>query len=350
MTRMRGVALLAVLGVISAAAGGQVLTADWFSCSGEGTVCWLSNPRLTDSVTWRFVNVPTGEPIPLVLDGVANDICTTCGWGRDVLVRLYYRADGDRYWQRVELWLRNVSPNPDGCLLAYPVWGETKIFPPGPNLEIVAQRVLSCDPHVGFSRGSLALGARPIAVAPVPVPTLPIALLPLPTPPPPGQPTCIVEPGFLCTPGDAPPACLPAGVDLATVARQTLPESLGPDDATILGPGHYVGRLGEDDFQDWYRIQMPFGQGAIVWLDSGDLTVDVYLVHDPCGYDLAVCLNVRGRTVLNVPCVKGMLCFLGLNGLSECFSGDSDRCRYFIRIVRRSGDGNYRLSILTGAS
>ncbi len=183
----RVIVVLAMLAGMSVALVGQIVEAVAFSCTGaeEGGVCWLSNPRLIDSVTWHFTNVPTGVPVPLVLEGVANDICETCDWGRDVLVRLYYRADGDPYWQRAELWLRNVSPEPTGCLFAYPVRGETRILPTGPTLEIVAQRVLSCDPHIGFSRGSLSLGAAPLPPTPVPMPPLPVVPPPPPPPPPP---------------------------------------------------------------------------------------------------------------------------------------------------------------------
>lgn len=340
---MRTLAALVGLAVISVASVGQIVLADAFSCSGaeEGGWCWLSNPRLTDRVTWYFTDVPTGGALPLVLEGVANDICETCEWGRDVLVRLYYRAAGDLYWQRTELWLRNVSPEPTGCLFAYPVRGETRILPTGPTLEIIAQRVLSCDPHVGFSRGSLTLGAALRALTPPPVPTLPVEPpLPPPPPPPPPEPTCSVGPLFNCTTGDPPPGCLPEELDLTTVARETLLESFGPgENAVLLQPGHYVGSLGEGNYQDWYRIKTTYGNAFIVWVDPGDLVLDVYIVHDPCGDVLAQCQAVRSATTSVAPCYPGMDC-----NSSPCYL--EGECSFLIRIVLRSGSGEYKLSIL----
>ena len=347
MTRVACAALSVVLLVLSSPAWGA--EADSFVCSGEnrGDVCWLSNARLTDTATWWFSNVPVGGALPLVLEGVADDICATCYVGRDVLVRLYYQSPGDRYWQRAELWLRNVAAPGAECLIAYPVRGETRIFPTGPELVVIAQRILSCDPHVGFAWGSLTLGARPVAVTPVPLPTLPTPPPPPPPPPPlptpqPPEPTCSAGPDFLCRVEDVPTDCLIPGLDLATVPRQTLPQSFGPgEDAVLLRPGHYVGSLGEGDFQDWYRIQASYGEAFLVWLDPGSLVVDVFLVHDPCGDILAECLNVSRPSVTRVPCYPGVDC----NPLAdECFLDGV--CKLFIRISLRSGSGQYRLSIL----
>lgn len=339
-------ACLVLLGfaVISVASVGQIVMADAFFCSGaeEGGWCWLSNPRLTDRVTWRFTNVPTGAALSLVLEGVADDICTTCTWGRDVLVRLYYRAAGDPYWQRTELWLRNVSAQPNGCLFAYPVQGKTRILPPGPTLEIIAQRVLGCDPHVGFSWGSLTLGAALPAPVPVPLPTLPFLPPPPPPPPPPPEPTCSVGLLFNCVTGQPPSSCLPDGLDLAAVAREILPETFGPgEDAVLLPPGHYVGSLGEGDFQDWYRVKTTYGNAFIVWVDPGNLELDVYIVHDPCGDVLAQCLAVRSTTTSLAPCYPGMVC----NDTGPCYL--EGECSFLIRIVLRSGSGPYKLSILS---
>lgn len=339
---MRALAALMGLAVISVASVGQIVLADAFSCSGaeEGGWCWLSNPRLTDRVTWHFTDVPTGAALPLILEGVADDICETCNRGRDVLVRLHYRAPGDVYWQRADLWLRNVSPEPNGCLFAYPVRGETRIFPSGPQLEIIAQRVLSCDPHVGFSRGSLTLGAPPVAPPPLPIPTLPVE--PPPPPPPPPEPTCSVGPLFNCTTGEPLLSCLPEELDLATVTRQILPDTFGPgEDAVLLQPGHYTGSLGEGDYQDWYRIKTTYGNAFIVWVDPGDLVLDVYIVHDPCGDVLAQCLAVRSATTSLAPCYPGMVC----NDTGPCYL--EGECSFLIRIALRSGSGEYKLSILT---
>jgi hypothetical protein len=354
VTKSAGVAI-AVAGLALVCLG-QVREADAFTCAGEerGGLCWLSDAQLRDTVTWRFTNVPSGGPLLLTLEGTADEVCATCQVGRDVLVRVFYQALGDRQWQRVEMWLRNVAPNPDECLVGYPVRGQARIFPTGPNLVLIAQRILSCDPHVGFSWGDLTLGsAPPPPVVALPVPPLPVsppppvpALPPLPPPPPPPppqpeEPTCPAGAQFACVPNDLPPECLPPGLDLATVARQTLPESLGPgEDAVLLQPGHYVGSVGADDFQDWYRLQTVHGDGLVVWVDPGDLVVDVYLIHDPCGDVLAQCLNISSPATFRVPCYLGILC----PSLNDCFLYGV--CRVFIRIVWRSGTGQYRLSIL----
>jgi hypothetical protein len=340
VTKSAGVAI-AVVG-LALVSSGQVREADVFTCLGEerGALCWLSDAQLRNTVTWRFTNVPSGAPLLLTLAGTADDPCETCQIGRDVLVRVFYRADGDPYWQRVELWLRNVAPNPDECLVGYPVRGQARIFPTGPNLVLIAQRILSCDPHVGFSWGSLTLGAPP---PPRPV-AIPLPPLPPPPPPPaplPEDPRCPAGAEFACIPNGLPPECLVPGLDLATVARETLPESFGPgEDAVRLWPGHYLGSLGAGDYQDWYRIQARYGDAFLVWVDPGDLVVDLYLVHDPCGDVLAQCLNVSSPSTLRVPCYPGVDC----RSLTECFLDGV--CKLFIHIVWRGGSGQYRLSIL----
>lgn len=345
MTKFLAVA--SVLAALGLTAGGQVLEAHAFTCSGDerGGVCWLSSVRLVDTATWRFSGVPAGTWVPFTLEGVADEVCTTCQFGRDVLVRLYYQSPGDRYWQRVDLWLRNAAPDAAQCLVAYPVRGQARIFPTGSELIVIAQRVLSCDPHVGFSWRSLTLGAAPAAPAPVPLPTLPtLPTLPPPPPPPPPPPeqACAVGSLFNCATGEPLAGCLPEGLDLAAVPRQTLPQSFGPgEDAVVLQPGHYVGSLGEGDFQDWYRIKTTYGNAFIVWVDPGNLELDVYIVHDPCGDVLAQCLAVRSASTSVAPCYPGMVC----NDTGPCYL--EGVCSFYIRIVRRSGSGPYKLSILT---
>ncbi|HQM38495.1 MAG: hypothetical protein PHY81_05715 [Candidatus Bipolaricaulis anaerobius] len=342
---MRRISLIAfALGCLALPSWGWAVQTDAFLCSGEerGEECWLSDARLTDTATWHVSNVPPGAALPLVLEGVADDLCATCQAARDVLVRLYYRSPGDPYWQRAELWLRATPPASAQCLVGYPVRGETRIFPTSSELVIVAQRVLGCDPHVGFSWGSLTFGAAPVAATPIPLPTLPTPPPPPEPPPPTPEPTCLAGPGFLCSPGDPPAECLLPGLDLSSVARQDLPESYGPgeEDAVLLQPGHYSGTLGEGDYQDWYRIQASYGDAFLVWVDPGSLVVDLHLVHDPCGDVLAQCLDVSSPSTIRVPCYPGVDC----KSLGECFLDGV--CKLFIRIVRREGSGEYKLSIL----
>ncbi len=342
---MKSAALATCLCALAAVGLGQVLQADSFVCDGDlrGGICWLSDGRLRYSATWVFRNVPVGAALPLTLEGVAWDVCLTCEVGRDVLVRLYYRSDGDQYWQRTDLWLKNVTLEA-GCLLGYTVRGQTRIFPTGPNLVVIVQRVLECDPHVGFSWASLTLGAEPVVLPPAPPPAPPSPTpTPPPPPPPPEQEVCEVPLVFECALGEPPAECLAPGLDLATVERQTLPESFGPEEsAVVLGYGHYQGTLGEDDFQDWYRIKLPFGSAKIVWIDPGDLVLDVFIIHDPCGDVLGSCLEVREPRTLSVPCRADMECAFNDSGF--CFTGP--QCSYFIRIARRAGSGPYKLSIL----
>jgi len=338
----RDVLAVVVIG-LSLVSLGQVREPAAFTCRGEhrGALCWLSDAQLRNTATWWFANVLTGTPLSLTLEGTAHEICETCQVGRDVLVRVFYRAEGDTGWQRVEMWLRNVAPDPDECLVTYPVRGTARIISPGPDLVVMVQRILTCAPHVGFAWGDLTLGvpALPPVVVPPPPPPPPVP----PPPPPPPPPACPVGPEFRCVPGSPPEGCLLLGVDLATVARETLPESFGPgNDAIILDPGHYMGSLGDGDYHDWYRIRTFHGQPLVVWLDPGDLIVDMHLIHDPCGDILAQCLNMAAASTMLVPCHLGVYC----PALNECFLGGE--CWFFIRVVRRSGTGPYRLSILTG--
>jgi len=120
---------------------------------------------------------------------------------------------------------------------------------------------------------------------------------------------------------------------------------MGPGDAATLALGHYRGRMTEGDWQDWYRFSAAKGEAVVVYFEpEGNLVVDLYLVHDPCGTDLAVCLNVAGPTTIEAPCAQGLECVTIPNGMTECFTGE--RCGFFLRIVYRSGSGTYKVSLL----
>ena len=340
---MRSTLPLIALFICCAVGWGQVLQADSFTCNGvsRGGWCWLSDGQLFSTASWRFTNVPQGSPIPMTLEGVAYDICRTCEVGRDVYVRVFYRSEGDRYWQRADLRLRNVNLEA-GCLVGYTVRGTTTVWPTGPNLLVMVQRILTCDPHVGFNQASLTLGAAP--TPPPPQVPLPPALPPVVVVPPPEPRACEVALAFDCTAGAPPAECLAPGLNLLTVARTILPESFGPDEsAVVLGYGHYQGSLGEDDYQDWYRVKLPFGSAKILWIDPGNLVVDVFIVHDPCGDVLGACLEVSSPRTITVPCRVDMECAF-FNSGTFCFTGT--QCSYFIRIARRSGSGTYRFSLL----
>jgi hypothetical protein len=132
---------------------------------------------------------------------------------------------------------------------------------------------------------------------------------------------------------------------LATVVRLPLPETYGPGDAHPLDLGHYVGEMGPGDWQDWYKFSVVKGEARLVYFRAlGDLAVDLYLVHDPCGTDLGVCLNVPDEAALHAPCQAGVECLTIPDGPTECFPGP--RCGFFVRVVWRSGSGKYFLSVL----
>ena len=349
--RLVGAAALAML--VAGFALGQVYTADEFSCTGdsEGGLCWLSDPRLYEKASWHFSGIPQGVKLILRLEGTAEDYCHDCV-GRDVLVRIYY-GTGYGDWSRMELMLTNRGP---GCTPAwYTVAGEAEFtwWPPIPSSELVfiVQRLVDCDPHVGFNLRSLTLEVPGVALPPVPPPPPPPTPTP-PTPPPtpPLQETCLAGMEFSCAPVDIAYECAPLGMDLATVARETLPDTAGPGEEAIrLPPGHYLGSLGEGDYHDWYRVRVEFSQGAVVYVRTfGDLVLDVFIIHDPCGTTLAECLEVEGEAALVIPCYEELRCErIPTQGESVCFL--SGACNVFVRLVRRSGEGEYFLSILPAA-
>lgn len=353
--KLAGAAIFVVM--LAGMALGQTYTATDFSCTGssEAGLCWLSDPRLYDTATWTFQGVPQDVPLRLRLEGTAEDYCHDCV-GRDVLVRIYY-GTGHGDWNRMELTLKSRGP---GCTPEwYAVVGEAEFTwwseVSSSQLVFKVQRVLECDPKVGFNLLSLTLEVPEVEVVPVPPPKPPPAPTPVPQPPPPPPPpqpeACIAGMFFTCAPPELAQECAPSGVDLATVQRQELPESFGPGESAIeLQPGHYRGSLEKGDYQDWYRARVDFGEGAVVYVKTlGDLVLDVYVVHDPCGTDLAACLNVGGEgndeAALVIPCYESLQCVKrGREDERVCFL--SGACRVFIRLKRVSGAGDYFLSIL----
>jgi len=313
---------------------------DSFSCTGEreGDFCWLKDGRLYATASWHFTGIAPGN-WTLHVEGETFDPCEGCGCERDVTLQVFWRENGGP-WNWQFLVLRHEEA---GVCRAT---GEIPLRLSGPELLVLVRRAVLCDPFVGFSRSSAYL--QPIVVPEVPPPPPPP---PLPAPsepqlPPPSPPlTCKIGTLFTCGSGEVPPGCVEGGLDLQTVPRVSLSESLGPSDAPVLGPGHYVGEISSGDYQDWYRFSVAKGEGFLVYFEVvGDLEVDVHLVHDPCGTDLAVCRKVRGSVILQAPCQAGVECITIPDGLTECFTGP--RCGFFLRIVWRSGSGKYFLSIL----
>ncbi|MBC7221527.1 hypothetical protein H5T56_00850 [Candidatus Bipolaricaulota bacterium] len=311
-----------------------------FTSTGEekGGLYWLKDPRMYAVASWHFTGVIPGQ-WTLVLVAEAFDPCEEFGCERSVTLQVFWRQQVDEpwTWRFVEL-----RPEEGECQ----VQGELPLRLLGPELWVLVRRAIPCEPFLGFSHASAYL--RPPKVVekppapPEPVPTPP----PPPPPPPPPTPACQIGPFFSCTPGEVLPECLP-NVDLKTLARVALLETHGPDDAQALEVGHYVGEILPGDYQDWYKFSVPKGEARLVYLETfGDLVVDVYLVHDPCGTDLAVCYQVRGPAVIEAPCQAGVECITIPDGLTECFRGPT--CGFFLRIVWRAGSGQYFLSILPG--
>ncbi len=309
-----------------------------FSCTGKkaGDLCLLSDPGYYATATWHFTNIVPGD-WRLILEGIATDPCVDCTSGRDVLVQVFWRSFPLERWNWRFVTLRNESPGAGGA--AYLVRGELPLPLIAGELWVLVRRFVVCDPWVSFGPFSARLW-RP---EPLPVVTPPPPAIPVPPPPPAVR--CETGPLWTCQPGLPPQACLPLGVDLGTVARTGLSETMGPEDAATLSFGHYQGSMSEGDWQDWCRFSLAKGEAAVVYFEpQDDLVVDLYLVHDPCGTDLAMCLRVSGPTTIEVPCAEGVECMTIPDGLTECFP--RPRCRFFLRIVHRSGAGSYGLSLL----
>jgi hypothetical protein len=141
---------------------------------------------------------------------------------------------------------------------------------------------------------------------------------------------CFIAPDFQ---GEG---CPVPEIPSADVPRIELAETNGPGEATMLSVGDYVGHLGGPlgrfgtDIHDWYRLRTHPGEALVFWLatDPG-LEVDVIFLDDPCGHEL--------------------FRYEGAEGLLQCIApctGDKDYCGWFVRIIRRSGEGNYYISIL----
>ncbi|MGB9757853.1 MAG: hypothetical protein ACP5LJ_00810 [Candidatus Bipolaricaulaceae bacterium] len=310
-----------------------------FSCTGEarGDFCWLNDARMYATASWHFSGVNPGL-WTLVLVAETFDPCAECGCERDVTLQVFWREGLGEPWNWRFVVLRPKEP---GVCQAR---GELPLRLSGPELWVLVRRAIVCDPFTGFSPLSAHLLAPTPVEAPLPPPP-PETLPPPPPPPPPPQKVCQVGPLFSCSLGPVPSECVPP--DLEAVPRMALLDTYGPADAQSLELGHYVGEMSPGDYQDWYKFSAPKGEARLVYFEArGDLVVDLYLVHDPCGTDLAICQNLGGSAVVQAPCQAGVECVTIPNGLSECFTGP--RCGFFLRIVWRAGSGKYFISILPG--
>lgn len=333
--------LLAILILLASGGLAADLYPTSFSSTGEqkGDLFWLGDPRMYATASWHFTGVAPGT-WTLVITAEMFDPCPECGCDRDVPIQVFWREDltSPWSWRFVEL-----RPEEPGICRVY---GEMPVRLNGPELWVSVRRAVMCTPFLGFSQESAYLRAPAVVEVPPPPPPPEIPAPPVVTPPPSPPPQlCSIGPLFSCNPGEVPAECLPSELDLNTVPRTALPDTYGPGDAARIDLGHYLGEIGPGDYQDWYRFSVPKGEAMIVYFEPmGDLVVDVHLVHDPCGTDLAVCLMAQGPTVLEAPCQEGVECVTIPNGLTECFRGQT--CGFFLRIVWRSGAGTYRVSLL----
>ena len=328
-SRVAGVAVFVLLFTI--AAMGHEFVATDFACTGvsEGGLCWLKDFRLRSSATWRFLNVPQGVDLKLRLEGIAEDPCQDCV-GRDVFVRIFYGPGKGGEWGRIDLLLRNRA---SGCSSRwYKVYGEASFtwLPEiaTSELVIIVQRVILCDPHVGFTLRSLTLEAPKVEVSAFPPPQSP------PPPPPPPPEECTVPSVAGCFRDFQGTGCPVPELPPADVPREELPDTNGPGEAVFLPPGDYVGHLGGPlgrlgtDFHDWYRLRASRGEALVFWISADPgLEFDVYFLNH-CGIE-----EFRSE---------------GGKGLLQCIApctGAGDTCDWYIRIVRKSGEGNYYLSL-----
>ncbi|MBC7098698.1 hypothetical protein H5T52_06215 [Candidatus Bipolaricaulota bacterium] len=322
---MRAAQVVLLVVFLTTVAAARELMATDFSCSGvyEGGFCWLEDVRLYATATWRFSGVPRGAYLTLRLEGMAEDPCEDCV-GRDVLLRIFY-GPGDGSWDRMDLLLRHRGPecNPGW----YTVSGEMEfLWLPvtiASELVVIVQRVILCDPHVGFNLRSLVLEV-PEEGPPEPSPT----------PPPPPREGCVVPSVDGCFVDFQGSGCPVPELPPTDIPRQELPETNGPGEAVLIPSGDYVGQLGGPlgrsgtDHHDWYRLRTGRGEALVVWIaaDPG-LQFDVYF--------LDICGNEQFR-------------YQGGQGVLQCIApctGAGEACDWYIRIVRRSGQGSYYLSL-----
>ncbi|MFO8034909.1 MAG: hypothetical protein R6U88_07150 [Candidatus Bipolaricaulota bacterium] len=315
-------------------------------CMGteEAGVCWLRGSHTGAYITWTFSDVPPGARLVLEFAALGDDPSATCR-GRDVNLYVYIGEPGSTDWQRLDVRLRNTSLE---CgAYAYPL-GATVPFTrrgSGGTMLVRTRQAVECEPHVGFDDDSLTLGEwgtpepepeRPPSPDP-PAPPEPEPVEPEPEEPELVEEECVLAGEMSCwvgSPLDMCPGLDPFEVD----ERETLPETHGPQDAPRLSPGHYRGSLGSIgprgrvDMRDWYRLDTGIGEGYVIWFDADPgLTYDVYIV-DVCGVVQHRLEGGQGAIYCVSPCIE---------------PERGDTCGWYLRIDRKSGQGEYRLSLFS---
>ncbi len=318
-------------------------------CTGrdEAGLCWLRGSHTGDHVTWAFHDVPRSGQLVLEIAALGDDPSSPRR-GRDVGVCIYIGEPGEYEWRRLDATLRSEAG--EGQVSDYPLratvafsWnahGDT-----GTMLVRIKQAV-HCEPYVGFDDHSVAVGRRATPEPPTPVAVEPAAEEPEeepepdepePEPAPVREEVCVVPSRLGCwagTPGEVCAEYDPFRVE----ARETLPNSHNPARPIRLWPGHYEGTLGgrEPDGRlndtDWYKLESSVGQGFVIWVEGDpQLEFDVYIA-DICGIIKHRLEGAPESIYCVIPC-------------REQHNGDT--CEWLLRIVRRSGQGSYRLSLFS---
>ncbi len=322
-------------------------------CTGteqEG-VCWLKGSHTGTYITWAFHDVPRGAAFTLEFAALGDDPTATCR-GRDVNLNVYIGEPGGYNWQRLDVRLRNTSLE---CgAYGYPLRATVPFtWRGGGTMFVRVRQAVDCEPHVGFQNDSLSIGTRaapappPAAPPPAPPPAAPPPAPPPAAPPPapppappepdPVEEECVLPTEVGCWVGDPTDLCVtwdPFDVD----DRETLPNTHGPQQAALLSPGHYEGSLGYTDpggrfdIRDWYRVDSRIGEGYVIWVDGDpDLVFDVYII-DVCGIVQYKLEGGRAAIYCVTPCTV---------------PERGDTCEWYLRIDRRAGQGEYRLSLFS---
>lgn len=286
-------------------------------------IYWLEDVTLHDVAIWELADVPRGL-ITLEFTAFAHSDCKKKRESR-VYLRLFYREPGASWWEITDLSLKYMGE--EGGLQR--LWGEVSfVWTGGDRLTVMAKRTYACDPHVGFTAESLSFPAEE------PAPPPPTPPEPPPTPPPAPPPPCYDIPGAVCYPdGDTLEALYGIKIPEVPIEERTmLPETSGPGDAYILDEGHYWGVLGGElaprggsDTQDWYKIVVPPGKAAVVYIEQLGVWEYQTYIYDICGY-------YREEAAL-----QRNYCLLP-------HTEEDDT--YLIRVFRESGVGEYLISVI----
>lgn len=281
-------------------------------------VYWLEDVGLHDVAVWEFADVPQGL-LTLELSAFSHLECKKKRDNR-VFLRLFYRHPDVSRWEIADISLKYVGREGDLQRL----WGKVSfVWTGGDRLILMLKRLYACDPHIGVTEGSFNFPAKRPSPAPPPPPPSP------PAPP----PSCYEIPRAICYPdGEALETIYGIKVPEVPIEERTmLPETTSPGDAYLLSEGHYWGILGGElapwgtpDTQDWYKVVVPPGKAAVVYIEQLGVWEYQTFIYDICGY-------YREEAALQ---------------RNYCLLPHTDEDdTYLIRVFRESGVGEYLISV-----